>query len=90
MLHEYDHATVEIGGQDYTACVRYETHDGDVEVYAVQALKQVAKRGEYWYGKDGNGRCGPHYITVDVTEFVDLAYYKTQVERHLERFLEVA
>lgn len=84
MIETYDHATVCINGDEFTARVEFEVDEGDLTIHSIQALKQVAKAGEYWYGPDGQPRPGPLFICRDVTEFVSVADYRKEVRAYLE------
>lgn len=86
MILTYDFATVEINGQSYDARVYYDEAPDGVDVYAVKALRQVAKAGDYWYDRNGDGHQGPHFVETDVTEFVDVQHYKEEVEDYLKQF----
>lgn len=88
MILTYDHAHVEINGQSYDARVSYnETPDG-VEVFSVEAFQKVAKAGDYWYDRYGDAHRGPHFLFRDVTEFVDAATYKEEIESYLKNLSE--
>ena len=84
MQHLYTQGTVTIDGKEYDAEATYEAYEGNITVYEVKAIRQVAKKGEYWYDRNGEGHEGPKFVSIDVTDWVDLSAWKEEIKAHNE------
>ena len=84
MQHLYTQGTVTIDGKEYDAEATYEVYEGNITVHQVRAIRQVAKKGEYWYDRNGEGYEGPKFVSIDVTDWVDIAAWKEEIKAHNE------
>jgi hypothetical protein len=82
MQHLYTQGTVTIDGKEYDAEATYEVYEGSIVIHGVRAIRQVAKKGEYWYDRNGEEHEGPKFIPLDVTDWVDLAEWKEEIKEH--------
>ncbi len=42
-----------------------------VVIHAITLVRQICKRGEYWYDQNGNFHAGPHYERTEVSGQLD-------------------
>ncbi len=80
MNHLYTQGTVTIDGKEYDAEATYEVYEGCLTIHEVRAIRQVAKKGEYWFDRNGEGHEGPKFVSIDVTDWVDIAACRTEEE----------
>ncbi len=87
-MHQlYTSGTVVIDGTEYDAEADYEVWEGGVVIHTVRAIRQVAKEGEYWYDRNGEGHEGPKFVSMDVTDWVNISDWKEEIKEH-ERWWE--
>lgn len=84
MQHLYTQGTVTIDGKEYDAEATYEVYEGSIVIHGVRAIRQVANKGEYWYDRNGEGYEGPKFVSIDVTDWVDIAAWKEEIKAHNE------
>ena len=89
MLDMYCNGEVEIGGQCYPAEVNFEWDESGPVIHSVLALREVAKKNEVWYDRDGQPHWGPKWIKLDVTDWVNLSAWREEIIAHQEYIEEL-
>lgn len=103
MLNEYNGA-IELYGESYDSEVQYELDNGCPIIHQVEIIKQTCKKGDVFYANDGSFQIGPHWIRLDITDFLSadqigllaqeiseyraFMRYEMQAENAMERAIE--
>lgn len=84
MQQLYTRGTVTIDGTDYDAEADYEIWEGRVVIHEIRTIRQVAKKDEYWYDRNGEEHEGPKFIPLDITDWVNINDWKEEIKAHDE------